>query len=95
MEPTQDQILQATQAVERRGWEKSNAKAHPYRPKGIPDGLGGYEVCQHCHAHTNPARWPLFFRLGEHAGSVLWTCSTCKNAQAVRRDTAVVLVSHG
>jgi len=91
-EPTEEQRREATAGVALRGWERADAKSHAFRPIAIRDG-GIYLVCEHCHARTNPARWPLFFRSGEHAGRLLWTCSTCKRKQADRDQAAVVLVS--
>ena len=91
-EPTEEQRREASADVALRGWERADAKSHAFRPIPIRDG-GIYHVCEHCHARTNPARWPLFFRSGEHAGRLLWTCSTCKRKQADRDQAAVVLVS--
>ena len=56
MEPTQDQILQAHKPSSAAAGRRADAKAHPYRPKGIPDGLGGYEVCQHCRPGSHVIR---------------------------------------
>jgi hypothetical protein len=92
LEPTEEQRREASEGVAMRGWERANAKSHDFRPLAIRDG-GIYQVCEHCRAHTNPARWPLFFRRGDHANKLLWTCSTCKRKQADRDGTAIVLVS--
>ena len=91
-QPSEHQWREARDGVTSRGWEPSGAKAHNYRPRGIRDG-DVFRPCEHCEAKTNPARWPLFFRAGEHAGRLLWTCSTCKRTQADRHDLAEVLVS--
>ena len=92
LEPTQEQIDDARLDVERRGWKRSNAKHHRYCPKETEEDGGGYRSCKHCHASTNPARWPLFFRRGPLAGRVVNTCSTCKIAQADVRSIAMLLV---
>ena len=81
IEPTPAQIREAQAGVASRGWERADAKSHLYRPIAMRDGAD-WVPCQHCGARRNPARWPLFFRVGDHAGELLWTCSTCKNAQA-------------
>jgi hypothetical protein len=90
--PTDSQLREAQDGVASRGWARSKAAHHDARPNGIREDHGTYHPCEHCHAKTNPARWPLFFRVGEHAGQLLWTCSTCKIAQADRQGAAVVLV---
>lgn len=91
-EPTDAQLRQARDEVADRGWTRSDAAAHPWRPNGKRGLDGEYLACEKCHAHTNPARWPLFFQSGELAGAILWTCSTCKKANADRAGIARVLV---
>ena len=92
LEPTGGQLQQAAIAVGVRGWQHSSARSHEFCPKGIREADGKFRACEYCRAGRNPARWPLFFRIGDLAGQVLWTCSTCKLAQADRRGVAQVLV---
>jgi hypothetical protein len=92
IKPTEGQIREARDGVASRGWQKSKAAHHQFCPVGIRDNDRAFRPCEHCHAATNPARWPLFFRAGEHAGELLWTCSTCKLAHADSRGVATVLV---
>jgi hypothetical protein len=91
IEPTESQKREALDGIASRGWARSKAASHDYYPIGIRDDAGDYRPCEHCLAARNPARWPLFFRAGEHAGKLLWTCSTCKLSQADSRGIAVVL----
>ena len=77
--PTDAQTLEARNAVASRGWTRSKGKAlhHRWYPRAIRDDDGQFHACEHCTAgRQNPARWPLFFVRGEHAGQRLWTCST-------------------
>ena len=92
LEPTPQQIADAVAQVATSGWERSNAASHPCRPRSVKSG-DTYLPCQHCKASRNPARWPLFFSSGVLAGLVVWTCSTCKIAQADRAGIATVLVA--
>lgn len=91
-QPTSQQVRMARDVVVTVGWTRADAAGHPWRPNGrrAPDGT--YIPCEMCHARTNPARWPLFFRAGEATGHVRWTCSTCKKKYADRAGTAVVIV---
>ena len=91
LRPTAEQIASARAEVDRRGWQASKAKAHGACPRGVRGSDGKFIPCENCRATTNPGRWPLFFTEGDAAGVVIWTCSTCKNAQT-RRGTATVLV---
>lgn len=92
MEPTLEQREEAARGVASRGWEKSNAQAPSMRPRAMRDSNGEYKACEHCGGKRTRARWPLFFRRGEHAGEMLWTCSTCKKAQADSTDVALLLI---
>ena len=90
--PSETQLRTARDGVASRGWVWSKAAHHGAYPVGIRDDRGNFRPCEHCGAARNPARWPLFFRAGDHVGRLLWTCSTCKLAQADARGVAVVLV---
>ena len=91
--PSAEDVREAVAAVESRGWTRSHARGHAAYPVGIREPDGSFKPCEVCGAARNPARWPLFFRSGSHAGRVLWTCSTCKLAHADAHGRAVVLVS--
>jgi hypothetical protein len=91
-QPTAAQVRQARDGVSSRGWARSKAAHHGHYPIGIREDNGSWKPCEHCHAHANPARWPLFFRTGAHSGELLWACSTCKVSQADERAVAEVLV---
>jgi len=93
-EPTEQQVQLARDGVTSRGWAKSKSKSSPFMPIAMREDDGTYHACEHCSAgKQNPARWPLFFQSGAHAGELLWTCMTCKKAQADKREVAIVLVA--
>lgn len=92
IEPTAADRQAALDAVTERGWSRTNAAGHPWRPNGWRGADGDYVPCEQCGARTNPARWPLFFTGGPEAGRTVWTCSTCKLKQADRLGVAKVLV---
>lgn len=94
LHPSEQQLREAQDGLATRGWKPSKSKSSPFMPIEIREDDGSVHACEHCAAgKQNPARWPLFFRNGTHAGQLLWTCTTCKRAQADNRCVAVVLVS--
>jgi hypothetical protein len=92
LEPSDDQKRAALGAVTDRGWSRTDAAGHAWRPNGWRGPDGGYVPCELCRARTNPARWPLFFTSGPEAGRLLWTCSTCKLKQVDRTGAAKLVV---
>ena len=93
LQPSEEQLREAQDGLATRGWKASKSKSSPYMPVEIREDDGTVHACEHCTAgKQNPARWPLFFRTGSHAGQLLWTCTTCKRAQADHRGVAIVLV---
>ena len=92
-QPSEQQLKEAQDGLAVRGWKPSKSKSSPFMPVEIRENDGTVHACEHCTAgKQNPARWPLFFRTGPHAGKLRWTCTTCKNAQADRHGAAIVLV---
>jgi hypothetical protein len=90
--PSEAERQAALDAVTERGWSRTDAAGHPWRPNGWRAADGNYVRCELCGARTNPARWPLYFAEGPHAGGTVWTCSTCKLKHADRLGIAEVLV---
>ena len=93
LQPSEAQLREAQDGLAMRGWKPSKSKSSPFMPVEIREDDGTVHACEHCAAgKQNPARWPLFFRTGAHAGQLLWTCTTCRRAQADNRGVAVILV---
>lgn len=88
--PSEQELEEARSGVASRGWQRSKSAHHKFAPVGIR-GDAGFEPCENW-GRQEPSAVASVLPRGDHAGQLLWTCSTCKITQADSHGNAEVLV---